>query len=149
MRSNSVRGAVDFYSGLLLAVLAVAAIFLLRDLEIGTASDMGPGYFPVAISIVLLAVGVFLIGRGLVLDGPQVSGMNWRPILFVSLSLLAFALLVDRAGLPIAIVAQVAIATLGSSERSFLQSLLFGIALAAASSVIFVRLLGVPMRLFP
>ncbi|MGQ7793151.1 tripartite tricarboxylate transporter TctB family protein [Faunimonas sp. B44] len=149
MRRTGVRGPVDVFSGLLLAAIAVAAMIFLRDLEVGTARQMGPGYFPIAISLLLLAIGVFLIGRGLVFQGAAVDRLQFKPVLFVSLSLLAFALLIDRAGLVVTIVAQVAIAMLGSPERAYLQSLAFAVALAALSSVVFVRLLGVPVEIFP
>ena len=47
----------DYYGGALMAVIGVAAIIGGRDYPIGTLSRMGPGYFPVALGVILTLVG--------------------------------------------------------------------------------------------
>ncbi len=67
----------------------------------------------------------------------------------ILLSFTAFGVLVERAGLIIAILAQVAIAHFASVETRWRQSLVTGVLLAAASAVIFVWLLKIPVDLLP
>jgi putative tricarboxylic transport membrane protein len=70
-------------------------------------------------------------------------------LICILLSFTAFGVLVERAGLIIAILAQVAIAHFASVETRWRQSLVSGVLLAAASAVIFVWLLKIPVDLLP
>jgi hypothetical protein len=144
----SLRGAVDFYSGLLLVAAAACSMWLVSDLDVGSAREMGPAYFPLMVAFLLAAMGLILIGKGLLVTGPAVQGFELRPLFFVVLSFAAFGWLITVAGLIPAIIAQVAIAHFASSETRPVESLLFGSALAAFSAVLFVYLLRIPVSLF-
>ncbi|MEP9380019.1 tripartite tricarboxylate transporter TctB family protein [Aquabacter sp. CN5-332] len=149
MKITVLRGGVDFYSGLLLVSIAAAALWYITSLEIGTALEMGPGYFPLGIALVLGGMGLFLLVRGLMVEGAPVGRIDARAMGLILLSFLAFALLLDRFGIVIAILAQVAIASLASREAVFWQSLIFGAVLAAGSTILFVWLLGIPVSVLP
>jgi Tripartite tricarboxylate transporter TctB family len=149
LKRRFARGGVDFFSGLLLAAIASVAIIYIWQLEIGTTREMGPGFFPLGIAAILFAMGLFLCGRGVLVEGAAVDAIHLRPLGLILLSFLAFAVLVDRFGLIAAILAQVAVANFASTETSLLQSILFGFLLAAFSSVVFVWLLGIPVGLLP
>ena len=149
MKRRIARGGVDFFSGLLLVAISSVAILYIWRLEIGTAREMGPGFFPLGIAAVLFAMGLFLCGRGVLVEGAAVGAIQIRPLGLILLSFFAFAVLIDRFGLIAAILAQVAVANFASTETSLLQSILFGILLAVFSSVVFVWLLGIPVSLLP
>jgi putative tricarboxylic transport membrane protein len=72
-----------------------------------------------------------------------------RPLFFILLSFAAFGLLVERAGLLIAILVQVGIAHFASRETTWLSSAVTAVALAIASSVVFVWLLKIPVSVLP
>jgi putative tricarboxylic transport membrane protein len=145
----SLRGTIDFYSGLLLVSAAACCMWLVSDLDVGSAREMGPAYFPLMVACLLAAMGLILIGRGVLVRGPAVQGFELRPLFFVIASFAAFGGLITVAGLIPAILAQVAIAHFASSETRPLESLLFGTALAAFSAILFVYLLRIPVSLFP
>ena len=149
MKPIAWRGNTDFFSGLLLAAIAVFALIYVRTLEIGTVLQMGPGYFPLGLSLILLGMGLVLIVRGVVSGGPPVETIHLRPLFFVLLSFALFGILVERAGLICAILAQVLVAHFGSRETRLVESLIIGVGLAAASSVLFVWLLKIPVSLLP
>jgi putative tricarboxylic transport membrane protein len=149
MRIKLVRGGVDFWSGLLLVAIASAALFYISSLEIGTALDMGPGYFPLMIAAVLAVMGAVLVVRGLAVEGPEVPPMNLRAGALILGSFLVFALLLDRFGLVVAILAQTVVASFASRESVLWQSLLFGAAMAAGSVALFIWLLGLPVEVWP
>jgi hypothetical protein len=150
MKSPAWRGNNnDFYSGLLLVAVATVALLYIRTLAIGTVLQMGPGYFPLGLALILLGMGLCLVTKGLLTSEKPVGSFNLRPLFFILLSFAAFGLLVERAGLMIAILAQVAIAHFASVETKWRQSLVTGVLLAAASAVIFVRLLKIPVDLLP
>ncbi|RLP72824.1 tripartite tricarboxylate transporter TctB family protein [Xanthobacter tagetidis] len=149
MRIKLVRGGVDFWSGLLLVAIASAALFYISSLEIGTALDMGPGYFPLMIAAVLAVMGAVLVVRGLAVEGPEVPPMNLRAGALILGSFLVFALLLDRFGLVVAILAQTVVASFASRESVLWQSVLFGAAMAAGSVALFIWLLGLPVEVWP
>lgn len=70
-----------------------------------------------------------------------------RACLAVSASVMAFALLVETAGLLPAVMATVSIALLGAGVARARQVLLFAAGIAAAVAVLFVGLLGQPIAL--
>jgi putative tricarboxylic transport membrane protein len=150
MRSPTWRGNNnDFYSGLLLVAVATVALLYIRTLAIGTVLQMGPGYFPLGLALILLGMGLCLVVKGLLTREKPVGAFHLRPLFFILLSFAAFGVLVERAGLLLAILAQVAIAHFASVEAQWRQSLVTGILLAAASAVVFVWLLKIPVSLLP
>jgi putative tricarboxylic transport membrane protein len=149
MKPFAWRGNTDFYSGLLLAGIAVFALIYVRTLDIGTVHQMGPGYFPLGLSLILLGMGLVLIVKGVLSGGPAVETVHLRPLFFVLLSFALFGVLIERAGLICAILAQVLVAHFGSRETRLSQSLILGVGLAAVSSVLFVWLLKIPVSLLP
>ena len=149
MKSIAWRGNVDFYSGVLLVGIASVALTYIRSLTIGTVLQMGPGYFPFGLALILLAMGLCLMVKGMVVGGSPVGQFHLRPLVFVLLSFAAFGVLIERAGLILAILAQVAVAHCASNEATWRESIVTGVVLAAASSVLFVWLLGIPVGLLP
>lgn len=149
MKSIAQRGNTDFYSGLLLVVVSIVALLYIRTLTVGTVFDMGPGYFPLGLAVVLLGMGLVLIFKGLTAGGLPVGTIHLRPLFFILLSFAVFGLLIERAGLAIAILAQVAIAHFASREATWLASVITAIALAITSSVVFVWLLKIPVNVLP
>ena len=149
MKSMAWRGNVDFYSGVLLVAIAAVALIYIRSLVIGTVLQMGPGYFPFGLALILLGMGLCLMVKGIVVGGSPVGQFHLRPLVFVLLSFAAFGVLIERAGLILAVLAQVAVAHHASRETTFRESIVTGAALAAASSVLFVWLLRIPVGLLP
>ncbi|MDB5566699.1 MAG: hypothetical protein JWP84_3265 [Tardiphaga sp.] len=149
MKSLAWRGNIDFYSGLLLVAVAGVALLYIRTLAIGTVLEMGPGYFPLGLALVLLGMGLCLLVKGLLVSGPPVGMFYLRPLFFILLSFAAFGVLVERAGLILAILVQVAIAHFASRETTWRESSITGVALAATSAVVFVWLLKIPVELLP
>ncbi len=149
MKPFAWQGNVDFFSGLLLSAIAVFALVYIRTLDVGTVLQMGPGYFPLGLALILLGMGLVLIARGIFVGGPAVEKFSVKPLFFVLLSFALFGILVEWAGLICAILAQVVVAHFGSRETRFTESLILGVLLAAASSVVFVWILKIPVSLPP
>ncbi|HEX5777462.1 MAG TPA: tripartite tricarboxylate transporter TctB family protein, partial [Xanthobacteraceae bacterium] len=76
--SISIKSPKDFWCGLLL--IAIAAIFVLGliDLPIGSAFRMGPGYFPLLLTILLALLGLAILSNGLRVEGPEVGAIPLR-----------------------------------------------------------------------
>ena len=77
MRSPTWRGNNnDFYSGLLLVTVATVALLYIRTLAIGTVLQMGPGYFPLGLALVLLGMGLCLVVKGLLTGEKPVGAFH-------------------------------------------------------------------------
>lgn len=106
----------DFLAGLMFLAFGVAALYFGRNLAIGTAVRMGPGYIPHALAYILLALGGIISVLALVNGGEQVEAPRWKPITLVSIGIIAFALLFERAGMMPALIALVGISSFAGEE---------------------------------
>jgi hypothetical protein len=144
-----IKDPKDFAAGALLILIGVLGYLLVRDLSFGTARRMGPAYVPSLISWAIAVVGLILCARSLVRAGTGFPAWHWRPLLVISAAVLAFGLLIDRAGLAIASASMIVVANLGNAERRWAFALLFALAIAVAASLLFSVLLGLQMSVLP
>ncbi len=141
-------------AGLLFIGVAVIGLWVSRHYPIGTALRMGTGYVPRLLLWILLVLGGVVLLQGLrearahsETDGERTSIL--RPIVFVTLSLVAFALAIERLGLVISIVLLIGIGSLASRESKPLETLLTAAVLLAFSVAIFIVGLGLTMPVWP
>jgi hypothetical protein len=116
---------------------------------VGSAADMGPGYMPGAVALALLGFGLFFTVRGLWRAGVAVETVQLRPLGAVLAAVAVFAATADRLGLVIASVATVVVAVLATREGRVIETALFALGLAAAAVLLFVKLLGLPVPVWP
>src|SRR3546814_12432832 len=88
----------DRAAGLML--VAVGAAFALGSLElrIGTARQMGAGYFPLIFSVVTIVAGVLVAAAALFRTG-ALAIPSWRPFAAVCASIAAFIVAMAQVGL--------------------------------------------------
>jgi Tripartite tricarboxylate transporter TctB family len=139
----------DLAFGLFLVALALFGLYGTRSLSIGTASDMGPGYVPRALEWAILASGIGFVVKGLLAGFAPMPSFAWRPLLTILAAVAVFALCFQWLGLFIAVVAAIVIA--GMAQRPIQPHVLlpFGAVVAALSALLFVRGLGLPLKLWP
>jgi hypothetical protein len=147
----------DLGAGGLFLGFGVAALVLARDLPVGTAVRMGPGYFPTVLGALLALVGAAVVLRALLHRSPPAGSgevapppapFAWRPLLVISAATALFGLLLRGAGL----VPATAVLVIGSAWASPKFSLRSAVPLAVGAAVfcalVFVKGLGVPMPIF-
>jgi len=139
-----VRNAKDLLAGCLFLAFGVAFLILAQDYQLGSARRMGPGYFPVALSLVLMAIGLGTVVRGLVVPGLPVRDFAPVALLLVTAGIVLFGLLVERAGLGLAVAALVLAAAPASRNSRPLAALLLAAALGVFCVLVFVKGLGLP-----
>ena len=90
----------DIAFGVALIVIAAIALTEIRALGSGTASNMGGGYVPRALSLFLLVTGLFYAVRGFLLR-PRVAiaAVGWKSLGLVVASIASFALTLETLGL--------------------------------------------------
>ena len=141
--------ASDLIAGLGVIALSGAFAIIGQDYALGTVRRMGPGWFPLALGIIGAGLGV-LIMISAFLGPPRTSPqVQWRRLLFIAAAFLAFALAVEPLGLPLTILLTTAIGAQADPASRPRETLLLGLGLAAATWVVFVLALGLPIPVFP
>jgi putative tricarboxylic transport membrane protein len=147
--SLRIRAPKDFWSGLLCVVVAAAFIVQARSLAIGTASRMGPGYFPTMLALVLAAVGAILIARSLYMTGDKVARLNIVPLFVLVVAILAFGVVINWLGLVIAGALVAIIGGRAGPEFRTKEVVALAVVLVAFSVAVFVYALGLPLKVWP
>ena len=106
----------DFLSGLMFIGFGLIALYIGQKLALGTPVRMGPGYVPRMLALIMMSLGAVICVVALVAGGEMVEKPKWKPITLVTIGIVCFALLFERAGLLPALVVLILIASLGGEE---------------------------------
>ena len=106
----------DFLAGGLYMAFGLLGLWLGRTLDVGSASAMEAGYFPRLVCGLLIAVGAALAAMSLLRAGEIPERGRWRPLIFVTLSCLAFALLLHPLGLVLTLLVSILLACLAGGQ---------------------------------
>ena len=138
-----------FAAGALFFTLGVGAVAFGWDLPRGQASRMGPGYFPMLLSFLLTGLGLVTMAKAALASGERLDHWHWQRMVFILGSIAVFALLITKTGLAIAAFAIVTISASAASDKRWREILVLAVCLSAASVILFVVLLGLPLRVWP
>jgi hypothetical protein len=137
----------DFWAGMMLIAVGVAAMLIARDYRFGSALRMGPGFFPTILSGILIAFGVCITAVGL-RSGEKIQGsLSIRALVLLPFSLILFGVLMDLAGFIPALAALVFVSAASGREFKFVEVLLLTALLTLASWALFIWGLGLPYPL--
>ena len=89
----------DFLSGLMFIGFGLIALYFGQKLALGTPVRMGPGYVPRMLALIIMGLGGIISVVALVSPGEMVEKPKWKPIVMVTIGIVCFALLFERAGL--------------------------------------------------
>jgi hypothetical protein len=110
---------------------------------------MGPGYFPLAVSVALIVLGLCSVVRSLrVVDDERIGVWPFRALLSILLGVVAFAVLLGHLGL---IAASLALIGLSCNQRLLTRPLevaALATGVIALVVLLFVYLLELPFELF-
>jgi hypothetical protein len=140
-----VRSPQDLGAGAVFLLIGAAGAWFGHDLAFGTAARMGPGYFPVLLSWLIILIGVIVAMRGLTIEGPAIEPMHLRPILFVVAAVLMFGYLIDTIGLALTAIVLTIVAAYARRDASLGETLLLGAGLAIFAVLVFAYALSQPL----
>lgn len=132
----------------LISVGGIFAVTSLASLEVGTGLRMGPGYFPLVLSCLIVGIGFILMmvslrGEG----GLDMQAAPARAVAAIIMAPILFGLVVRGAGFIPAVAATAFSASLASPQLSTKQILIIAAGMTAFCVVVFVYGLGLPVRL--
>lgn len=140
----------DVAFGIALIAIAAIALIEIRALGSGSASNMGGGYVPRALSLFLLGMGLFYSIRGFLLR-PRVAipAVRWKPLGLVVASIASFALTLETLGLFAATLVMTLFASLANRERRWVEMLVFAVGMAAFTVAVFIVGLKLALPVWP
>jgi putative tricarboxylic transport membrane protein len=144
-----IRSPKDFCAGLLFVALGAAFVALALQYRLGDLHRIGPGLFPTLIGSVLVGLGLIVAGRALVLAGPGIERVHFRPLLVSLVAIVLFGLALQWLGVVAAIAVLVLVGAYASRDVRIPQVLALAVFLVVFSVAIFVWLLGLPLPLWP
>lgn len=143
-----IKNQEDFWAGMMFAGFGALAIWLSTDYPMGTASRMGPGYFPTWLGGIMLVLGVIVAVMALKTEGPKVTPFAWKPMIMLSVGFLAFGWGVDHIGfIPALFLLSVITAAAGQTFK-IVEVLIMTAVLIAGAVGIFIYGIELPFPLF-
>lgn len=142
---KAVRHSKDFWSGVIFLAVGLAAVGFIRGLPMGTTMRMGPAYFPTMLGGLSMCIGLAVMLRVIARPGPPVGRFALGKVAFVVGANALFGLLLRPLGLAGALIVLVVLSAYGSARFRWPVALTLAGGLAIGSSIIFVRLLGLPI----
>lgn len=137
----------DFLSGLMFIAFGLVALYFGQKLAVGTPVRMGPGYVPRMLSFILLGLGGIICVVALVTGGETVERPKWKPITMVTIGIILFALLFERAGMLPALIVLVLVASLGGEEFKITEVIGNMVVLAILCTIVFKVGLGMNIEI--
>lgn len=141
----------DFWSGILFIAMGAAGLWIGRGYPRGTLSQMGPGFFPYAISVALVAIGMTIVLQAVRAGGTgeRLGSWPWQALVMVLGGMILFGVLVQIFGIVIAAAAVILLPGFATREARPLELVVFAAVLVTLSVLVFVYGLGLNFRIFP
>lgn len=138
---------VDWIAGSVVILVGVATLWGGQTFPIGTARSMGPGYFPVALGILLIVFGLGIIlveGRRGRSEGMERIAV--RGVVAIMCAIGAFAFLIERVGLVPAVFAVIMLSAMAERPVRWLSALALSAGMSVAATLIFIVGLKLPLK---
>jgi hypothetical protein len=137
----------NFLAGLFFLGTGGLGIFIAQNYPMGSALRMGPGYFPIVLSGMLILFGIYCLIQGLL--KPEKLPHNWSPraLVILPIATIVFGLLMEHAGFIPALIVLIFIAAFAGREFKFVEVAILAVGLTIASWALFIYGLGLPYPL--
>jgi putative tricarboxylic transport membrane protein len=144
----------DVLAGLLFVAVALIGLYVSRNYPIGTAVRMGTGYVPRLLCWLLLGFGAWILVQGFFetqserAASPSATAA-WRPLVFVTASLVIFGLSIERLGLVLSILLLIIVGAAGARGLRPFETVAAAVVLILLSWGIFIVGLGLAIPVWP
>lgn len=155
-----IKNQKDFFSGVMFMGVGSAFAWRASQYHVGDAAQMGPGYFPLLLGVLLTFFGAIITFKALVVESEDRGRMGawaWRPLFFILAANGVFGLLLaglpslhlPAMGLVVAVFALTFLASLAGDALRWREVAILACVLAATSYLVFVVLLKLPLPVWP
>ena len=138
----------DLWAGLHYIAVGGAGWWFALDYPFGSALRMGPGYFPIVLSALMIVMGIYVVALGLRKAHEKIQG-NWsiRALIVLPLATVVFGVLMEEAGFIPAMAALIPLSAAAGREFKWGEVILLTIGLTVACALGFIYALGLPYPL--
>lgn len=138
--------SLRFVVAAILALIGLSAFVVGLSYDFGSALRMGPGFFPVVLSVILtvLAVSEMIPAA----RNPEVISLDWRPFMAILAAVAGFAVTMALFGMIPAFFVVIGITTLSERRFGWGAALILAIMTSMGAWLLFSRFLGMTMPLF-
>ena len=141
-RSDLGAGAIFIAIGLFFGVTT------LLELDVGTARRMGPGYFPIMLSGILIALGLVIAAKSIGHGDDERGPLPWRGLVVLLSVPVIFGVLIRPLGMAPVLALTTFVTSFASRRMSVKAAVLLAIGLTVFCVAVFNFGLGLPLRLF-
>jgi hypothetical protein len=148
----------DYYGGALLLIIGLYATAVGQTYEVGTLHQMGPGFFPVALGIILSILGIVVaFGARSSTNAPggaeadqheSPREADWRGWLCIIFSVVAFVILGKYTGFLLASFATVFISAMGDRENTWKSAFILAVLATVFGAIVFEYALKIQLPMF-
>lgn len=136
-----------FLVSVALVAVGIVGVVVGLDYDMGTARRMGPGFFPVVLSGLLVALAA-IEGITCLIKREDSPPLDLRPMVAMLASVLGFAVAIVMFGLIPAFFASTFIATLAERRYGLWPALALSFGMCVFAWIIFDQMLSMPIPLF-
>ncbi len=138
----------DFLAGMLFVAFGTGAFLVALSYPFGSLQQMGPGFFPRALGVILVGFGAVTALRGLRSGVRVEGGWGWFPLAMLTVSIVAFGWLMEHVGMIPSLVVLVVASAYAGKEFRWGEVLVLSGAMCLLATAIFIWGLGLPYPLF-
>jgi hypothetical protein len=139
----------DLGAAILFILMGSVCLWFGRDYNFGTLARMGPGFFPVTLSWLLIGFGIVIGALAFSFsEGPKIGRTNWRGLLTIIVGIVLFGALINNAGLLVAAFVVPLVAAFATPEVRRKEALILSLVVSIACVAVFVYGLRQPIPVF-
>ncbi|HEX5140886.1 MAG TPA: tripartite tricarboxylate transporter TctB family protein [Dehalococcoidia bacterium] len=138
----------DFLAGLLFVAVGAGGAVVALSYPFGTIQQMGPGFFPRTLGVILVGFGIVTMIRGLRSREPVRGAWGWFPLAVLTAAMVAFGWLMGHVGLVPSVAVLVVASAFAGREFRWGEAALLAVAMVVLAVAIFSWGLGLPYELF-
>lgn len=147
--SEKQRDFPDILAGGLLIALGALGLWAGRDLTFGSPATMGPGFLPNSLCAIMIAIGSFVLVKGLAKPREIFETVNVRPLTILVVAIAGFAYTAESFGFIVASAWLLIVGSLADAESRWREVLISTAVLTTLGALLFVYGLGVQMPISP
>ncbi len=131
--------------------LGIVAMVFSVAYKLGTAANMGPGYFPFALGAILTVLGIIVATQSLSIPPDKSSRISFKikPVLMILSSVFIFGLSLEPLGLFASVMFLVIFSSMASDEFNLKEAVINTMALLLMVFIIFIYFLEFQLPLWP
>ena len=131
--------------------IVIGILFMIwsQDYQFGTASRMGPGYFPTVLGALQVIFGIAVMWPSFKGPETKVTRFGWRGLIVILGAVMLYALLLPHVGFVVGLTALILVSAWASPEFNWKESLISVVVLGILSYLVFVVGLELQFTVWP